>query len=109
MEGTEDGITLAIKPNGITCTLSKFLPQYIAKNIAFFADGFLKKNNLSRDDGENQQVVMKQEHLFCRPRVFLWLRSSVLPRALLLHLLSVGYCRLLAMHRGRQRELDTSG
>eukprot|EP00752_Nemacystus_decipiens_P009252 g8265.t1 len=50
MEGTEDGITLAIKPNGITCTLSKFLPQYIAKNIAFFADGFLKKNNLSRDD-----------------------------------------------------------
>ena len=52
MEGTEDGITLAIKPNGITCTLSKFLPQYIAKNIAFFADGFLKKHNLGRDDGE---------------------------------------------------------
>lgn len=52
MEGTEDGITLAIKPNGITCTLSKFLPQYIAKNIAFFADGFLKKNNLARDDGK---------------------------------------------------------
>ncbi|CAM9335540.1 unnamed protein product [Hapterophycus canaliculatus] len=50
MEGTEDGITLAIKPNGITCTLSKFLPQYIAKNIAFFADGFLKKNGLTRDD-----------------------------------------------------------
>lgn len=52
MEGTEDGITLAIKPNGITCTLSKFLPQYIAKNIAFFADGFLKRHNLGRDDGE---------------------------------------------------------
>lgn len=52
MEGTEDGITLAIKPNGITCTLSKFLPQYIAKNIAFFADGFLKKHKLGRDDGE---------------------------------------------------------
>ncbi|CAM9583397.1 unnamed protein product [Choristocarpus tenellus] len=50
MEGTEDGITLAIKANGITCTLSKFLPQYIAKNIAFFADGLLKKNNLKRDD-----------------------------------------------------------
>lgn len=55
MEGTEDGITLAIKPNGITCTLSKFLPQYIAKNIAFFADGFLKKNNLSRDDGKREK------------------------------------------------------
>lgn len=55
MEGTEDGITLAIKPNGITCTLSKFLPQYIAKNIAFFADGFLKKHKLSRDDGEDTQ------------------------------------------------------
>lgn len=57
MEGTEDGITLAIKPNGITCTLSKFLPQYIAKNIAFFADGFLKKNNLARDDGKGPHTL----------------------------------------------------
>ena len=56
MEGTEDGITLAIKPNGITCTLSKFLPQYIAKNIAFFADGFLKKHKLVRDDSESYFV-----------------------------------------------------
>lgn len=54
MEGTEDGITLAIKPNGITCTLSKFLPQYIAKNLSFFADGFLTKNNLTRADGEGR-------------------------------------------------------
>lgn len=52
MEGTEDGITLTIKPNGVTGTLSKFLPKYIAKNIAFFVDGFLQKNNLGRNDGE---------------------------------------------------------
>lgn len=52
MEGTEDGITLAIKPNGITCTLSKFLPQYISKNLSFFADGFLTKNKLTREDGK---------------------------------------------------------
>ena len=60
MEGTEDGITLAIKPNGITCTLSKFLPQYIAKNIAFFADGFLKKHSLGRDDGEMMCQIRKE-------------------------------------------------
>lgn len=69
MEGTEDGITLAIKPNGITCTLSKFLPQYIAKNIAFFADGFLKKHNLGRDDGELPLKGLQRLHsahdIFC--------------------------------------------
>jgi alpha-pyrone synthase len=50
MEGTEDGITLAINPNGITCTLSKFLPQYIAKNMGGFVDGWLSKHSLARDD-----------------------------------------------------------
>lgn len=57
MEGTEDGITLAIKPNGITCTLSKFLPQYISKNLSFFADGFLAKNKLTRQDGEEWTTI----------------------------------------------------
>lgn len=57
MEGTEDGITLAIKPNGITCTLSKFLPQYIAKNLSFFADGFLTKNKLTRSDGTSDTII----------------------------------------------------
>lgn len=50
MEGTEDGITLSINDDGISCTLSKFLPQYIAKNIGGFVDGFLKKHNFTRGD-----------------------------------------------------------
>jgi len=52
MEGTEDGITLAINDDGISCTLSKYLPQYIAKNMGNFVDTFLNKHNLSRQDVE---------------------------------------------------------
>lgn len=50
MEGTEDGITLAINDDGISCTLSKYLPQYIAKNMGGFVDGFLARHQLSRSD-----------------------------------------------------------
>mmetsp|Transcript_24690 Transcript_24690/g.32223 ORF Transcript_24690/g.32223 Transcript_24690/m.32223 type:complete len:411 (-) Transcript_24690:365-1597(-) len=50
MEGTEDGITLSINENGISCTLSKYLPQYIAKNMAGYVDGFLNKHNISRSE-----------------------------------------------------------
>lgn len=50
MEGTEDGITLAINDDGISCTLSKFLPQYIAKNMGGFVDDFLQKHNYTRND-----------------------------------------------------------
>jgi len=50
MQGTEDGITLAINDDGISCTLSKYLPQYIAKNMGGFVDTFLGKHNLSRAD-----------------------------------------------------------
>jgi alpha-pyrone synthase len=50
MEGTKDGIILSINNDGISCTLSKFLPQYIAKNMGGFVDGFLEKHNYSRSD-----------------------------------------------------------
>lgn len=50
MEGTEDGITLAINDDGISCTLSKYLPQYIAKNMGGFVDTFLSKHNFTRSD-----------------------------------------------------------
>merc|ERR1712054_536860 len=50
MEGTEDGITLSINENGISCTLSKYLPQYIAKNMAGFVDSFLSKHALKKTD-----------------------------------------------------------
>ena len=50
MEGTEDGITLSINDDGISCTLSKHLPQYIAKNMGGFVDGFLARHNQTRAD-----------------------------------------------------------
>merc|ERR1712196_142558 len=43
MEGTEDGITLSINEKGISCKLSKYLPQYIAKNMKGYVDGLLEE------------------------------------------------------------------
>ncbi|KAJ1460177.1 type III polyketide synthase [Pelagophyceae sp. CCMP2097] len=50
MEGTEDGITLSINENGISCVLSKYLPQYIAKNMGGYVDGFLAKHGMVKND-----------------------------------------------------------
>jgi len=50
MDGTEDGITLSINDDGISCKLSKFLPQYIAKNMGGYVDDFLGKHGQTRAD-----------------------------------------------------------
>lgn len=50
MEGTEDGIQLSINDDGISCTLSKYLPQYISKNMGGFVDALLAKENYTRSD-----------------------------------------------------------
>lgn len=50
MEGTEDGIQLSINDDGISCTLSKYLPQYISKNMGGFVDALLAKENFTRAD-----------------------------------------------------------
>lgn len=50
MEGTEDGITLSINETGISCKLSKYLPQYIAKNMKGYVDAFLGKHSLAMED-----------------------------------------------------------
>jgi len=50
MEGTEDGITLSINENGISCILSKYLPQYIAKNMGGYVESFLGKHSLQKSD-----------------------------------------------------------
>lgn len=55
MEGTDEGIVLGVTPNGFTCKLSKFLRQYVAKNVASFVDGFLQSNGLGRSDGERSR------------------------------------------------------
>merc|ERR1711988_1930367 len=41
---------MGINENGISCTLSKYLPQYIAKNMAGFVDSFLSKHRLKKTD-----------------------------------------------------------
>lgn len=50
MAGTEDGITLSINDTGISCKLSKYLPQYIAKNMKGYVDSFLGKHDMTMDD-----------------------------------------------------------
>jgi alpha-pyrone synthase len=50
MEGTQDGIVLAINDDGISCTLSKNLPTYISKNMSAFVDGLLSKQDMKRTD-----------------------------------------------------------
>lgn len=52
MAGTEDGITLSINDDGISCKLSKYLPQYIAKNMGNYVDAFLGKHGMTRQDVE---------------------------------------------------------
>merc|ERR1712054_675746 len=41
---------LSINEKGISCKLSKYLPQYIAKNMWGYVDAFLKKNGMEKDD-----------------------------------------------------------
>jgi len=48
--GAEDGITLAMKTNGITCTLSKNLSNYIKQSMPGYIDGFLQRHSLQMSD-----------------------------------------------------------
>jgi alpha-pyrone synthase len=50
VENTQDGITLGIKDNGITCQLSRQLPEYIETGIEPIIDGFLADNGMTKDD-----------------------------------------------------------
>lgn len=36
--------------DGISCTLSKYLPSYISKNMGNFVDELLSKQNMKRSD-----------------------------------------------------------
>lgn len=47
---TEDGIILDVQDNGITCKLSRQLPQYLADNVGDCIEGFLKSHELNKDD-----------------------------------------------------------
>ena len=50
MEGSEDGITLSVNANGISCTLSKNLPNYIAKGLGGYVNNFLAKHDKTKED-----------------------------------------------------------
>jgi len=50
MEGSEDGITLSVNANGISCTLSKNLPNYIAKGLGGYVNKFLAKHGKSKEE-----------------------------------------------------------
>lgn len=50
VEGTEDGITLGIQDNGITCRLSRQLPDYIEAGVGPVIENFLESHNLTKDD-----------------------------------------------------------
>jgi alpha-pyrone synthase len=49
VENTQDGITLGIKDNGITCQLSRQLPEYIQTGIEPVIDHFLADNGLTKE------------------------------------------------------------
>jgi alpha-pyrone synthase len=49
LEDTEDGIALKVKDNGITCLLSRDLPNYIQENVGRIINNYLASHNLTKD------------------------------------------------------------
>jgi alpha-pyrone synthase len=50
VEGTEDGITLGVKDNGITCILSRQLPNYIESGVGKIVKDFLASHQMTKED-----------------------------------------------------------
>lgn len=50
LEATQDGIILDIRNNGITCTLSRQLPDYIEAGVGQIVESFLNSNQLTKAD-----------------------------------------------------------
>ncbi len=49
-EDTEDGIVLGVRDNGITCTLSRQLPDYIEAGVGPIVERFLASHGLTKAD-----------------------------------------------------------
>ena len=49
LEDTEDGIVLGVRDNGITCQLSRQLPNYIETGIGPIIEGFLASHGLTKE------------------------------------------------------------
>mgnify|MGYP002777012723 CR=1 FL=1 len=50
VEGSEDGIVLGVQDNGITCRLSRQLPDYIAKGVGPVIENFLAQKGLTKEN-----------------------------------------------------------
>ncbi len=50
VKGTEDGITLGVKDNGITCLLSRHLPDYIEDGVGTIVNEFLATHQMTKSD-----------------------------------------------------------
>lgn len=50
VEGTQDGIELGIRENGITCKLSRHLPDYIESSVGSIIEHFLEAQALTKPD-----------------------------------------------------------
>lgn len=48
VEDTQDGIALGVRDNGITCTLSRQLPDYIQSRVGSIVESFLSSNQLTK-------------------------------------------------------------
>lgn len=50
VKNTEDGITLGVKDNGITCLLSRHLPDYIEDGVGAIVKDFLATHQMTKSD-----------------------------------------------------------
>jgi alpha-pyrone synthase len=50
VQDTKDGITLDVLDNGITCKLSRYLPDYIENNLGNHVEKFLDEKGLNKSD-----------------------------------------------------------
>jgi alpha-pyrone synthase len=50
VKNTEDGITLGVKDNGITCLLSRHLPDYIEHGVGAIVKDFLATHQMTKSD-----------------------------------------------------------
>jgi alpha-pyrone synthase len=50
VKNTEDGITLGVKDNGITCLLSRHLPDYIEDGVGEIVKDFLATHHMTKSD-----------------------------------------------------------
>jgi alpha-pyrone synthase len=50
VKSTEDGITLGVKDNGITCLLSRHLPDYIEDGVGAIVKDFLATHQMTKND-----------------------------------------------------------